>query len=550
MKRDIETLKNGKFDLIIIGGGVTGAAMAWDASLRGLKTALIEKNDFGHATSAATSKLIHGGLRYLQNFEFSVVRESLRERRLLEKNMPHLAFPLPFIMPLYNYSPIPGFILRIGLLLYDLLSMDKNDLPFSEKFLPNHQWLSKKEILEMEPRLSRNGLKGGFLYYDVLNKYPERANLEYIISAAEKGAQIANYCEFKSLKYEDSNTGEKNISGIITTDKLTGQDFNINGKIVINASGPWVDHVLGKITRNMKKKILRSKGIHLLLPKVNENCAIAFSTRDKKHFFIIPWLNYTLLGTTDEKFTGDLDDVHVSRNEAEEFLNLVKDYYPIDFGIDGIKHVYAGIRPLAVEGDSENTYTVSRKHEIISHFKTDQIKGLYTVIGGKWTTSRSLAEIVVDKVLTENKIPFEKSKTANTPVSGGVFDSSFEQALQRYMQKYSSIETKIIEHLFTYYGSVCNKIIDRMKQNPKSSKLITNTDVYTVAEVEYCVENELVVKLSDFLMRRSCIGNTGIPHMDTLKEITEIIGNILKWSKDQKQKEIQEYIRQYQMRNE
>jgi glycerol-3-phosphate dehydrogenase len=549
MKRDLASLEKNTFDMIVIGGGVTGGAIAWDAALRGLKVALIEKDDFGHATSAATSKMIHGGLRYLENLEFSVVRESLRERRFLEKNIPHLAFPLPFLLPVYDYLPVSKFMLKIGMFLYDLLSYDKNELPYSEKFLPNHEWISKDTAIKLEPRLNTRGLKGAYLYYDVLNRFPERANMEYILSASASGAVIANYVEFQDIVYDDSEVkkeGTKSIAGVMAVDKLTNRKFKIQGSTVINASGPWVDKVLTKLNKKYKKKIVRSKGIHLLLPKINQDCALAFSTKDKRHFFIIPWLDYTLVGTTDEKFTGDLDHVKVSKTEALEFLKLVKTYYPVDTGLSSVKHAYAGIRPLAVSDKTVSTYNVSRKHEIIDHKKTDNIPGLFSVIGGKWTTSRALAQLTVDKALKSKKMKFVKSSTENSPLIGGRFAGSYESALTDAVKKMSSLlDLKITEHLFSYYGSEYEKIVSRIKNAPKTKKVIDKLSHHTVAEIEHAVENESAVKLSDFLMRRSSIGNTGIPDSDAIKEIADVMGNLLGWSKQDKNREINEYLSVY-----
>jgi len=554
MKRDIESLKKNTFDVIVIGGGVTGASIAWDASLRGLKVALIEKKDFGHATSAGTSKMIHGGLRYLEKLEFSVVRESLRERRLLERNIPHLAFPLPFILPVYDYLPLSRFMLKAGLTLYDLLSFDKNELPYSEKFLPNHQWLSREAVLELEPRINTRGLKGAYLYYDALNKFPERSNLEYILSACDQKAVVANYVEFADILFEGPEKKRparneiKKVIGVSAIDKLTNETFPISGDIVINASGPWVDKVLSRLIKKPARNIVRSKGIHLLLPKINNNCALTISTRENKHFFIIPWLDYTLLGTTDQKFTGDMDNLRVSRSEAQEFLNLVKTYYPVDIGLSGVLHAYAGIRPLVVGDKKESTYSVSRKHEIIDHKKTDNIAGLYSVIGGKWTTSRALAELTVDKVLKNSTKPFVRSATKDTPLIGERFEGGFESALTENIRKMSStLDPKLTERLFSYYGSEYVKIIALYKKNSKSKNPVHKLAQHTVAEIEHAVENESAIKLADFLMRRSTLGNTGIPESEILHNIADIMGSLLGWSKQDRQNEIAEYLSTYQL---
>ncbi|MDH4201137.1 MAG: glycerol-3-phosphate dehydrogenase/oxidase, partial [Spirochaetia bacterium] len=473
-------------------------------------------------------------------------------------NIPHLAFPLPFLLPVYDYLPISRFLLKTGLFFYDLLSFDKNELPHSEKFLPNHRWINKETAIKLEPRINTRGLKGAYLYYDVLDRHPERANMEYILSAHEKGAIISNYMEFMDLDLQKSVENHRNkkgspvqICGVFALDKLTGEKIHIKGEVVINASGPWVDKTLSKTIKKPSKRILRSKGIHLLLPKINNDCALTFSTRDKRHFFLIPWLNYTLAGTTDSKFTGDLDNLRVTKSEATDFLNLIKSYYPVDISVSAIKHVYAGIRPLAVAKESKNTYNVSRKHEIIDHLITDNISGLYSVIGGKWTTSRALAEITVDKILKRQNKKFVKSVTEYMPLIGGRFEGSYENALSNAVKKMNgTMGFEFTEYLFSYYGIEYEKIIARFRKNPKSRKIIAKTFFLSIAQIEHAVEEESAVKLSDFLMRRSSIGNVGIPDLETLGEICEIMGKSLGWDNQRKESEIQEYLDTYRMVND
>ena len=549
MQRDIDSLKNIQFDMLIIGGGITGACIARDAALRGLSVALIEKKDFGHASSGATSKMIHGGLRYLSNLEFKVVRESLRERRYMERAMPHLAFPLPFLLPVYKYSDKPQWMIRLGLSIYDLLSFDKNFLDDPDKYLSNHSWISKEEALFCEPGLNTNSLKGAFFYYDVQNRFAERANLEYILSASEDGAVIANYVEAKRLSKKTDENGVETVNGVVAEDLKTGMgEFNIQATVTINCSGPWGGQFASQLSKKPKKKVLLSKGIHLLFPKINQETALTIETKDHKHFFIIPWLSYTLIGTTNTTFSGDLDSVNVTKTEALDFIKTVNEHYPANLSYNNVLHAYAGIRPLVTDAKKKNkkgTYNFSRKHSIIDHKKTDQTDGLYSVFGGKWTTSRSLAKIIVDKVTTRYNMICRPCMTDKVPVSGGRLGLPYNKwkrsKLAEFNGKYSE---EIISHILSYYGANYTNIIKLFTKSHDMQKLINGTSIYTRAQVVHAVENEMSLALSDFMNRRCLIGNTGVPPMDTITDIATLMGSLLGWTKVDIRREIENYIKE------
>lgn len=543
MKREIQRLKDEKFDILIIGGGVSGGAIAWDAALRGYKVALIEKKDFGHGTSATTSKLIHGGLRYLAQFDISVVRESLRERRFLEANAPHQAFPLPFLLPIYNFTPTPKWMLGIGLRMYDFLSYDKNDLKDPDKHLSNHRWFNKEETLKLEPGLDPQGLKGSFHYYDVLNKHPHRSNLDYVDSAYSRGAVVANYVEASEFLIKEEN-GKKTVHGIKAKDLETGNYLDIQAKVTVNATGPWGDLLLSKIHKNPVRKIVRSKGIHLLFKRFHKDQALTFETRDKHHFFIIPWLDYSLIGTTDTPFNGSPDDVRVTKSEALEFMKMINEHYPVNLTLDKLVHTYAGIRPLVAETDVETdaTYKASRKHEIINHRKVENIDGLVSVFGGKWTTSRALAEETIDMIQTAFDLPGIASETETTQlVAGSVGDRIalyIAEACKNYGNRHS--ET-LIKHLIEYYGTYYENILEYIEKDPRLGKPFDNTSHHIKAEIHHAVEHDMALSVSDFLMRRSGIGNKGIPADRVLNEITDTMAQLLNWDDARKKQEVQEY---------
>src|SRR5690348_10935048 len=304
MRRAIDRLANEVFDLLVIGGGVTGACVARDASMRGLKVALIERNDFAGATSAHNSKLVHGGLRYLRNFELGLVRESLRERRIWQRIAPHLVHPLPFLVPLYGADWAARAQLAAGLTLYDLLSFDRGWLDDPAQRLPGHRWLNAKAALEHEPRLDGPKFSGTFEYYDAQMYSPERLALECILDASAHGAAVANYVSAERLLLRDGHA-----EGATVADVFSDGRFDVRAAVTIVATGPWADLFLAQaLGKPASHKLMRSKGIHLIVPAMTKHAALTVATRGG-HFFILPWRGHSLVGTTDTAFAGSPDNV-------------------------------------------------------------------------------------------------------------------------------------------------------------------------------------------------------------------------------------------------
>jgi glycerol-3-phosphate dehydrogenase len=279
MKRNPARMKPSRYDVLFIGGGITGAAAAYDAAQRGLRTALVEMRDFGWATSAATSKLVHGGLRYLKNFEFGLVRESLRERRVLTAIAPHLVAPLPFLVPTYRGTSNNLPMIGAGMVLYELLSFDKAWLEDHARQAPSFRMMSAKRVLEMEPGVDPRGLTGGAIYYDCQMHSPDRLTLEFVLGAAGLGADVANY-----LKAEALATDGRRICGATVRDQLTGETLDIGASVVVNVAGPWADFVSEMALGGSKKGLIRSQGIHLVFRSVVRDHAVVLRTKGGRHF--------------------------------------------------------------------------------------------------------------------------------------------------------------------------------------------------------------------------------------------------------------------------
>ena len=479
MRRATDRLANETFDILIIGGGITGACVARDASLRGLKVALIERGDFANATSAHNSKLIHGGLRYLRNFELGLVRESLRERRIWQRIAPHLVHPLPFLIPLFGGGWKARATLSAGLTLYDVLSYDRGWLDDPAQRLPGHSWLSADEARRSEPVLDQPDLQGAFLYYDAQMLSPERLALECLIDADAHGAAIANYVEASRLLLRDGR-----VEGCSVRDGVTGSAFDIRAKTTLVAAGPWADIFLEHaINRPASHKLLRSKGIHVLVPSITHDFALTMATAHG-HFFVLPWRGHTLLGTTDTAFTGNPDNVGVSENDIASFFAFINKHLPkAELTRDKVEFFYAGLRPLVDDG-SGYTYGASRRAELVDHGKDDGLDGLFSAIGGKWTTSRHLAEKVMDRLIEKLDAKTDGCKTGDRRLPGVSMPDTIEE------------------------------------------------------QVTTAMHIEMALTLEDVVMRRTGIGQFGTPSPETLETLSRLMAAEFGWSEERRQREI------------
>ena len=379
MRRDLRQLADNHFDILIIGGGILGAGVARDATLRGLRVALVDQADFASGTSSRSTKLIHGGFRYLEHGAFGLVAESCRERRILQQLAPHLVKPQPFLFTVYEGDARPLWQVRAGMTLYDLLARYRNTRP--------HQSLSATRTLLKEPTLRRQGLRGSVLFYDC-QEDDARFCLENILDAAERGAAVANYCAVTGFEVR-----EERIVAVQITDRLRSDTFEIHANTIVNAAGPWVADVAGLAP--FAKDSLRlspTKGVHLLLPRLTQGNGIFWQARDGRLVFVVPWLDCTILGATDTDYTGDAGDVHADAGDVDYLLTELRRAMP-DVAADesAIITSFAGVRPLLHSAGAPTNR--SREHRIVQ-----QGRNLFSVAGGKYTTYRAIAEQVVDAI--------------------------------------------------------------------------------------------------------------------------------------------------------
>ena len=352
MKRDLVRLSKNAYDVLIIGGGITGACTAWDAALRGLSVALLEKGDFGHATSSATLKLIHGGLRYLQHANLRRMRESVLERMTFMRIAPHLVHPLPFLIPTFGRFMESREVMSLALNMYDLLSSDRNKLGDPQKRIPRHRTVSRSACLEAEPGIDGEGLTGAVIYYDCQMHDPNRLTLSFVLSASEAGAEVANYVEVVGLVKKGSS-----VTGVKARDTLTNQEFDVQAGIVVNTTGPWSDLVLKFLNGAYQdREAVFSKGVQIITRSLSSKHAIAVPSKHKdpkalasrgfRHYFITPWRNHSAIGTADIIYRGNPDDFRIADEEIETFVNEINESYPgAELKREDVKFVFGGLRP-------------------------------------------------------------------------------------------------------------------------------------------------------------------------------------------------------------
>ena len=521
MKRDFNRLAAETFDLIVVGGGIIGSGIARDAALRGLNTLLLEKEDFAYGTTSRSSRLIHGGLRYLRQWDFHLVRQDLREREVLLHIAPHLVHPLPFVIPVT--TPFYRLALALGIPLYDIMSFDKS--------LPSHRRLSKSETLEVEPNLAElKGLIGSYLYYDCAAPFPERLCVENVLSAAEHSASIINHARVNGL-IRDGNA----VCGVQVQDVLSGQSYEARGRLIVNAAGHWVDCLRNMLHTSAASVVRRTKGVHLVTTQLTRNAVTLYARSDGRLFFVIPWEGFSLIGTTDTNYTGDLDAVYAGEEDVDYLLTETRHAFP-SLRMDDILYTTAGLRSLAHIG-GEKPSSVSREHRILDHERRDGVSGFISVLGGKITAYRAVARDAVD--LACRKLRLKAScVTAETPLPGApaVARETLEQA-----SRDSGLGMDTVQHLADLYGSRLSQVLDLARRDARGKQPVCSCCKDIVAQIWHAVEEESALTVDDFLLRRSAAGLGRCQGLEGLETVAGEMGRRLGGSTAEQRRQVAKY---------
>ncbi|MCI0526034.1 MAG: glycerol-3-phosphate dehydrogenase [Nitrospira sp.] len=527
IKSRLRELKTEKYDLIVIGGGIVGAGVARDAVLRGLSTVLFEQGDFASGTSSRTSRMIHGGIRYLEQGEFRLVFEASRERAILHRLAPHLVRPLSFLFPIYKETGRPPWMIRAGMILYDLMALFRNFHP--------HRMLSAKEILQQEPGLSPIGLRGGALFYDA-QMDDARLCLEVLLSARSSGAVIFNYTPVEGFIRRDGQ-----IMGVLVRDLLTGERREVLGEQVINATGPWLDKLASMADPIVQPRLRTTRGSHLLVPRITREHAVVVTSRgDDRVFFVIPWKGETLIGTTDLDYKEDPAQVRATPEEVAYLVNETRRVFPNSGLTEGqVIARFAGVRPLVNEpavGASE----VSREMEV-----SENRGGMISIVGGKYTLHRLTAQQVVDRVVRKWGIRTEPSKSDRTPLWGGrmaSLESYLQTEVPRAAQEYD-VSQEEVRRLIRIYGARYERVLDRINKDRLLLSRVVPGELDILAQIDHAVQEEMAVRLSDFLRRRTGLALGRHRHdLGMLKTVSERMGMHLGWDAKRQHEEIQSYL--------
>jgi len=552
-RRVPEDIREYPFDLIVIGAGINGAGIARDAAMRGLSTLLLDKGDISNGTTQWATRLIHGGLRYLEYYEVPLVRESLRDREVLFHIAPHLVKPLGFMIPIYERAKHGPLMVWLGMIAYDVLSFDKS--------VGNHRMFSPEEALEREPGLNPEGLKGAAFYYDGQVEYAERVAVENAVSAREHGAVVLNYARVDRLIVESGD-----VRGVEFTDVLGGGKYEARAPVTVNVAGPWVDEVLRGMDRygaSEKRMIGGTKGSHLVVdpfPGAPKGEALYVEARkDGRPYFIVPWNGRYLIGTTDIRYEGDLDYVSADEDEIDYLIEETNHVIPeANLSRDSVLFTYSGIRPLPYQPEGAEG-SVTRSHIVYDHSKgrgvgtkrtgigegVPRVGGLISIIGGKLTTYRNLSRQTVDMVYEKLRLEPPESRTARVPLPGGA-TAEFDTFAAEFKVT-SGLADELAERLLKLYGARAPDVLalagdDSSLRMPLSASATVETGLLG-AEVLYAFHHEMAQTLSDVLLRRTMVGLGPRVGLDVDEAAARVAVKHLGWSEERAGSEVEAYRR-------
>jgi glycerol-3-phosphate dehydrogenase len=524
---NLASLSGEQFDVFVIGGGVTGAGVALDAVARGYKVALVEKVDFASGTSSKSTKLVHGGIRYLPNFDFGLVHEALVERGILLQNAPFLVTPVGFVLPIYEGDRHPvgmpfttpggiglGFMLDAGLWLYDILAGRRN--------IARHRRLSREAVLKLAPTLISEGLKNGFMYYDAQTN-DARLTMALVRTAAQYGVTITNYAGVTGFMLEGGR-----VVGAQVHDYLADQNVSVRARHIVNAAGVFSEQVELLVDPEPLVQVEPSKGVHLVLAReklqLGEDAIVLPETEDKRILFIVPWENRAVFGTTDTG-TGDLDHPLASPGEVTYLLKYLNRYLTVDLTEDDIISTYVGYRPLVRPRKANlSTAKLSRTHSVL-----ESPTGLVTIVGGKLTTYRRMAQDTVD-VLSRRDGTAPTHPTAFLPLQGSAGWSKLRLAIENRGTALG-LSSQTLAHLGRNYGTEANKILEIVAEDSSLSQVLIDDLPYIQAEVVYGCRYEMAMTPFDILARRTAITledrQRGLGIVD---RVADLMAKELQWS--------------------
>ena len=540
MKRDLARLSDESFDLVVIGGGVYGLSAAWDAALRGLKVAVLEKGDFGAATSSGSLKLIHGGLRYLQHLNFARMRISINERHRMLRVAPHLVHPLEFVMPCYGHAMKGPEAMRLALLFNDLMSFDRNRGVDRSHAIPNGRTLSPAECLERLPGIRKEGLTGGAVFYDAQMHNSERLTLSFGLSAAARGAALANYAEVTGFHLEQDT-----IRSAVVRDRLSDRVLHVAGRMFLNLTGPWADITARLLTSPAPdRRVVRSKGIQLVTRALPPASAFPIESRQRdltavikrggRNYFVTPWRGLSILGTTDTVYEGSPDAFAITEPDIGEFLAEINALYPAGLERKDVRFWIGGMRPLGDEDTHPEHAKASHRSQVRDHAREGGPSNLISAVGVKYTVCRHISETLVDLVVRRLGLAADRCRTRETPLAGG--DTGAFEAFLDEARRVAPAGTA--DHLARNYGTRLRDVLALASADSSLAQPLPGSTEVLRAEVVHAVREEMAVRLDDAVLRRTDLGTLGHPGRRALEECARLMGKELGWSPARQAEEI------------
>ena len=549
MRREPTAFQDTTFDVVVVGGGITGVCIAHDATLRGLSVALVERHDFGSATSAASSKLLHGGIRYLQQARLDKVRESARERACFQRIAPHLTRWIPFLVPTQRGLLRGRQFLGCGMWLYERLTRGQDcDVRDPAKQIPPSTFYARGDLARLVPELgARDDVTGARVLYESHLHSSERMTLAFLKSAVRGGAVVGNY-----LTVEGVLRRAGRVEGVTVVDTLTDDRFDIQARVVVNAAGPWLTGLNGRLGVGRLRVPISgfSKGAHIVTRQVTDTFALALPTqrrsssivdRGGRHVFVIPWRGHSLIGTSDRPFTGELDDVGPTEVDIVDLLSDVNAALPgLSLTRADVSHAFAGLYPLTARDVRPDVYQGTGDYQVIDHGRVGGHDGVVSVLGAKYTTARLLAEratTLLASRLGRGSIP---SRTGQTPLVGGEIDDLERFTNDAVVRHEARLERDSVEHLVHHYGTEVDTVV--AVGSTGDDRLLTPLSAYREsvgAEVRFAVDEEMAVTLTDVVFRRTGLGTLGDPGVECLRRCAEIMGACLGWSEARMRDEVQ-----------
>ena len=510
----LSAIEGETFDVTVIGGGIIGCGIARDAATRGLRVALLDQSDFGSGTTSASTRIIHGGLRYLEMLDLRLVRLDLRERETLLRIAPHLVKPLEFLIPFFAGQPPSRTKIRAGLAVYDALSFDKT--------LPSRRWLSAEEARTSDRALQRPDLQGAAAYHDARVDSPERLALENALDAERHHASLLNYCEAVSAEMGGA------LKTVRVRDLIDGAEGVVTSRTLVNATGAWFDGVNSGLTSRPSTTLRTTKGIHLVCPPLTDRALVLFSKIDRRLIFAIPRHGLTWIGTTDTDYTGNPAEARATRADVRYLLESVRGVFP-QLGVDQVLHTTAGVRALVRHAGSESS--VSRMHRILDGEPLAP-EGVVSVLGGKITGYRAIAEEVTDVVSKRLRATARRSVTAEQPLPGATGTSKAAAALADFLPS---------APLLDLYGTNAHRVAELARSRAGLERRLSEHHPDIAAQVVYGVRFEHCLRLSDFMRRRTLLGASSDQGWDAAAPAATLMAGELGWSQSETVDELERY---------